>query len=190
MFYNLDYVSFLSGNPRGNSLPRVTLSEFLKFLVAGGIAGIAGLAGFGRIMQDKESNTRRAAAQTLGSWEAGPKALDHPVHLALLPSGKVLYVAGSGLHKPSASGPFKAGLWDPVTNTQKEYLLDKDIWCGGNAALPTGNILFVGGTKKYPHQTPNQRWWGMNAAYEFDHVSETFQSRPSMAQGRWYPTVI
>ncbi|HKX80986.1 MAG TPA: galactose oxidase-like domain-containing protein [Nitrososphaera sp.] len=176
--------------PADNPLPKVTRSEFLKFLVAGGIASIAGLAGVGNLSLRTERSVRQASAQTSGSWEAGPNALCHPVHLALLPSGKVLYVAGSGLHRPSTSGPFKAALWDPVTNSQKSYVIDKDIWCSGHATLPNGNILFAGGTKKYPHQTPNHRWWGINAVYEYDHVSEQFQSRPAMAEARWYPTVI
>jgi len=170
-------------------VPRVSRGEFLGFLAAGGIAALAGMRS---VSSPRAFNNfdNQATAQVSGSWKTGPKALNHPVHLALLPSGKVLYVAGSGFHRPSASGPFKAGIWNPTTNAQKEYLLDEDIWCSGHALLPSGNVLFVGGTLKYAKDSPNRLWWGLNSTYEFSFQTETFLNRPAMKHGRWYPTVV
>ena len=170
-------------------MPRVSRGEFLRFLAAGGIATFAGMGALGTL-NNATSGNNQATAQLSGSWKAGPKALNHPVHLALLPSGKVLYLAGSGFHRPSSSGPFKAGIWDPSTNTQKEYLMDEDIWCSGHALLPNGNVLIVGGTLKYQKDTPNRLWWGLKSTYEFNFQTEKFLDRPAMSHGRWYPTVV
>lgn len=173
-------------------MTRVSRSEFLKFLGAGGVVVLGSVAGLSALVPGKVGNVRRATAQSLGSWSAGPTTLSHPVHVALLHTGKVLYVAGSGYDKNSSNGPFKAGMWDPVSNNQTSYTIDEDLFCCGQAPLADGNILLVGGTLKYPsdNDNPNQRWWGLDAAYEFDVQSESFVQRPSMAHGRWYPTLV
>ncbi|HEX2013992.1 MAG TPA: galactose oxidase-like domain-containing protein, partial [Nitrososphaera sp.] len=162
----------------------------LKFLAAGGIAAVGSMAGLGTIMPAANRGKSQAAAQSSGSWSAGPTTLSHPVHVALLYTGKVLYVAGSGYHTPSANGPFKAGIWDPVTNEQTEETIPEDLFCCGHTVLPNGNILLAGGTLKYKFQSANSRWWGQNVSYEFDVQSESFLGRPSMAHGRWYPTLV
>lgn len=170
-------------------MPGVTRREFLKLFASAGVVALAGMAGLS-IPPNRTGRANIAEAQSAGSWKSGPVALNHPVHLALLPSGKVLYLAGSGFHRPSANGPFKAGLWDPATGIQKEFVVDKDIWCAGHTLLPNGNVLIMGGTIRYPHLSPNNRWWGLNATYEFDFKSESFAELPPMAHGRWYPTAV
>jgi hypothetical protein len=168
-------------------VPGISRREFLKLLAAGGIVAVGGAAGLGTL---SSKNSKQAMAQSSGTWSDGPKTQSHAVHLALLHTGKVLYVAGSGYHNKSADGPYKAGVWDPATNSQTEYDMDEDLFCAGQAVLPNGNVLFVGGTLQYPFQTKNHLWWGLNVAYEFDVQSETFLARPSMAHGRWYPTAV
>lgn len=173
-------------------MPDISRREFLKFLLAGGIVlAFGGLTGFSTLAP--KNGTRQAAtALPLGSWSSGPTALSHPVHVALLRTGKVLYVAGSGYHRLSANGPFKAGIWNPETNNQVEVqpALDEDLFCSGHAVLPNGNVLIVGGTLKYQFQATNKKWWGLDAAYEFNVQTESFQTRPDMAHGRWYPTLV
>jgi hypothetical protein len=166
---------------------RVSRREFLKFIAAGAVVTIAGVAGLSS--SPNKSRSRMAVAQAAGSWTAGPDTPSHPVHVALLHTGKVLYVAGSGYHRPSASGPFKAGIWDTI-NPPVERTVDADLFCCGHVLLPNGNILLAGGTLKYQFQTPNSRWWGLDAAYEFDAKTESFLQLPSMAHGRWYPTLV
>jgi hypothetical protein len=172
-------------------VPKVSRREFLRFLAAGGIVAATGLTGVGTMIS-RSSNERKASAQSAGTWANGPNTFSHPVHVALLPSGKVLYVAGSGYHKPSANaGTFKAGIWNPATNGQTEITLPKDLFCSGHTLLPDGNVLFVGGNLKYPFQEPlDKKWWGLDAAFEFDHESESFSEIASMAHGRWYPTLV
>src|SRR5205807_3155482 len=47
-----------------------------------------------------------------------------------------------------------------------------------------------GGTLRYPQLSPNGLWWGLNTAYEFDFISNSFVKVSSMAHGRWYPTQV
>lgn len=170
-------------------MPRVSRREFLKFLAAGGIAAAAGIAGISTLVP--RNPKRQAVAESLGVWANGPDTLSHPVHVALLPNGKVLYVAGSGYHRDSASGPYKAGVWDPGTNNQTEIILEKDLFCCGHTLLPDGKVLFVGGNRKYPFQTPKDgKWWGWDIAFLFNQGTESFTEIQHMAHGRWYPTLV
>ncbi len=171
-------------------MSRISRREFLKLLAAGGIVAAGSMFGLGNFVAPRGSGTR-ATAQSAGSWSPGPTTLSHPVHLALLRNGKVLYVAGSGYNTGAAkTGPFKAGVWNPSNNNQTEYLMDEDLFCCGHTVLQNGNILLVGGTLMYKFESPSSEWLGLDAAYEFDVQSEDFLTRPSIAHGRWYPTLV
>jgi hypothetical protein len=72
------------------------------------------------------------------------------VHSALLSTGKVLLVAGSGNSQTDFdAGTFETVLWDPVTDEAKHIDTPEDLFCGGHSYLPDGNLLIAGGTKKY-----------------------------------------
>ncbi|MCZ2830166.1 DUF1929 domain-containing protein [Modestobacter sp. VKM Ac-2986] len=72
------------------------------------------------------------------------------VHAALLRTGKVLLVAGSGNDAADfEAGSFSTVLWDPVTGDTKEIPTPEDLFCSGHAFLPNGNLLIAGGTRKY-----------------------------------------
>ncbi len=98
--------------------------------------------------------------QEFGFWET----LDLPeefkinsIHGAVLPSGKVLLVAGSGNDRTNFntfndSGKIevlKTALYDP--STQKVKLIDtpSDLFCSGHTMLQGGNLLIAGGTSGY-----------------------------------------
>ncbi|MHC0434110.1 radical copper oxidase GlxA [Streptomyces sp. O3] len=88
-----------------------------------------------------------------GSW----KLLDVPdeyrlnsIHAALLHTGKVLLVAGSGNNqKQFDAGTFKTTLWDPEDNSFKKIDTPEDFFCAGHAQLPDGRLLVAGGTARY-----------------------------------------
>lgn len=80
------------------------------------------------------------------------------IHAALLHTGKVLLIAGSGNdEKNFKAGTFQSVLWDPVRNTFKEIPTPKDMFCAGHAQLPDGRLLVAGGTARYEKLTGDVR---------------------------------
>ena len=72
------------------------------------------------------------------------------IHAALLNTGKVLLVAGSGNDaKQFDAKTFRTVLWDPVKNTFKNIRTPNDLFCAGHNQLPNGNLLIAGGTQRY-----------------------------------------
>ncbi len=72
------------------------------------------------------------------------------VHTALLQTGKLLIIAGSGNNQQFFNaGTFKTLLWDPATGKAKLIPTPSDMFCGGHAFLANGNLLVAGGTARY-----------------------------------------
>ncbi|MEE1752358.1 galactose oxidase-like domain-containing protein [Streptomyces sp. SP18CS02] len=72
------------------------------------------------------------------------------IHAALLHTGKVLLIAGSGNNQKNFDAQkFESVLWDPKTNTFKKIPTPKDMFCAGHTQLPDGKLLVAGGTKRY-----------------------------------------
>ncbi|RFU85989.1 DUF1929 domain-containing protein [Streptomyces triticagri] len=72
------------------------------------------------------------------------------IHAALLHTGKVLLVAGSGNDERNFDAKkFKTVLWDPDKNTFKTISTPNDLFCTGHTQLPDGKLLVAGGTRRY-----------------------------------------
>lgn len=72
------------------------------------------------------------------------------IHAALLHTGKVLLVAGSGNNQKNFDAKsFRSVLWDPKTSEFKNIPTPKDMFCAGHTQLPDGKLLIAGGTKQY-----------------------------------------
>ncbi|MFC7310122.1 galactose oxidase-like domain-containing protein [Streptomyces monticola] len=72
------------------------------------------------------------------------------IHAALLHTGKVLIIAGSGNNqKKFDEGSFDTVLWDPKANTFKTVETPEDFFCAGHSQLPDGRLLVAGGTARY-----------------------------------------
>ncbi|MFL5447168.1 MAG: galactose oxidase-like domain-containing protein, partial [Gemmatimonadales bacterium] len=120
---------------------------------------------------------------TTGAWDA-PVAWDIvPLHMSLLPTGKVLawgkYEAGT----TSASEP---RLWTPGSgppSVTAVAISEPDmLFCSGHALMADGKLMVAGG-----HYGDDR---GLRVTNIFDPVSETWATGlPKMAKGRWYPTV-
>ncbi|MEC4019158.1 kelch motif-containing protein [Streptomyces sp. H27-D2] len=89
----------------------------------------------------------------LGHWDllsVPEKYRVSAIHAALLRTGKVLLIAGSGNdEKGFAAGTFKTLLWDPANDTFKTVPTPEDLFCSGHAQLPGGRLLVAGGTARY-----------------------------------------
>jgi hypothetical protein len=72
------------------------------------------------------------------------------IHAALLPSGRLLLIAGSGNDREQfAAGTFKTLVFDPVSGATTFVPTPTDLFCSGHAFLPDGKLLVAGGTLRY-----------------------------------------
>ncbi|HCA87106.1 MAG TPA: galactose oxidase [Streptomyces sp.] len=72
------------------------------------------------------------------------------IHAALLHTGKVLLIAGSGNDEETFdAGTFDTVLWDPAKDTFELIPTPEDLFCSGHAQLPGGKLLVAGGTARY-----------------------------------------
>ncbi len=111
-------------------------------------------------------------------------------HVALLHTGKVLLVAGSGTDEANFNaGTFRTSLWDPASGTFQSVATPWDAFCSGHAFMADGRLLVAGGTSAYPNATDG-RFAGSKKAFMFDPVSARYQAAPDTAIARWYPTVV
>jgi hypothetical protein len=123
----------------------------------------------------------RSQANVQGQWQTLPNTMPiNPVHAALLPSGKVLIVSGSG--NVPANTVLQAALWDPATGTITTQFISWDMFCNGMVNLPDGRPFIVGGTLQY------DPFFGQPRTSIYDPTTNIFTDAESMADGRWYPT--
>ena len=154
------------------ALPQVGFCRRFSVLV---LLIAAALAAFPR-------QTARAQTGQVGQWRTLPALMPiNPVHLALMNTGRVLIVSGSG--NVASETNFRAAVWDPLTDTLAIQPLTWDMFCNGMTVLPDGRVFVNGGNLRYDPFQGEPR----NAA--FDPATETFTDLESMAHGRWYPTV-
>ncbi|MFF6980709.1 galactose oxidase-like domain-containing protein [Streptomyces sp. NPDC008343] len=72
------------------------------------------------------------------------------IHAALLHTGKVLLIAGSGNNQDNFDAKkYDTRIWDPVKGTIKKVPTPNDLFCTGHTQLSNGNLLIAGGTKRY-----------------------------------------
>ncbi|CAL9447156.1 hypothetical protein SUDANB60_02355 [Streptomyces sp. enrichment culture] len=88
-----------------------------------------------------------------GKWEIvefPEEYRQNTIHAALLRTGKVLLVAGSGNNQDNFDAKkYDTRIWDPVKGTIKKVPTPNDLFCTGHTQLANGNLLIAGGTKRY-----------------------------------------
>jgi hypothetical protein len=165
----------------------VNRREFLKLI--GAAATLIVLSRFADFIPKDKPN--RAYAQQ-GSWTMGRSTTIPPIHAALLHSGRILYLAGSGFDYNRQAPPYRARVLDLGTGAEKTLTQSEDLFCAGQTTLANGTILLAGGTLLYDTNPNNCNadWHGLKAAYEFNPSTESFTKVQNMLHGRWYPTLV
>src|SRR6267142_3953646 len=122
-----------------------------------------------------------AQANVVGQWTTLPTSMPiNPVHVAMLHTGKVLVVSGSG--NVAGNTNFQAGIFDPASGVMTTQPVSWDMFCNGMVVLPDGRPLIVGGTLQY------DPFHGETRVAVYDPATNSFTNVQSMAVGRWYPT--
>jgi hypothetical protein len=115
-----------------------------------------------------------AVAQSTGSWTSLQPLPYIPVHVTVLPSGKVLmysYYADS----------LQPWIWDPASETSTFTTpAPYELFCSGHTEMADGRVFITGG-----HIAD---YIGYAHAQIFDSEKNTFTAVPDMNAGRWYPT--
>jgi hypothetical protein len=124
---------------------------------------------------------------TTGKWGPLVPWAIVPLHMSLLPTGKVIgwgkYEDGNG-----ATGSMKTRprVWDPVASPNDasgalSTTVDTMLFCSGHTLMPDGRLMVSGG-----HKDDDT---GIDVTNIFDPSTQTWTAGPKMAWGRWYPTV-
>ena len=148
----------------------------------------------------------------LGEWKVLPyDSQIEAVHMALLPTGKVLYFSG---FRQLEDAKTETRLWNPETGNIKAPQTPEDIFCAGHSFLPDGRLLSAGGTLESRTRINLPGWLvrllrpviqifapifypivgnpvlqtGHTILYIFNHKTESWESAGNMPEGRWYPT--
>jgi len=126
-----------------------------------------------------------------GKWDTLPFHMPiNPVHIAMMHTGKVLIVSGSGNDPDNTN--LQAAVWDPKSLTVRTFKISWDMFCNGMVILSDGKPFVFGGTLKYDTALPAGPFLGETKTASFDTATETFTDTPIMGanQGRWYPSGI
>ena len=122
-----------------------------------------------------------AQANLQGRWQTLSNTMPiNPVHVALLRTGKVLVVSGSG--NVSTNTNYQAGIFDPATGSVTTQPVAWDMFCNGMVILPDGRPFIVSGTLAY------DPFRGQTKTAVYSPSSGQFTDMETMAHGRWYPT--
>ncbi|HXZ33716.1 MAG TPA: galactose oxidase-like domain-containing protein [Terriglobales bacterium] len=137
-----------------------------------------------------------------GQWNTSTTKMPiNPIHAALLHTGKILVVSGSGNCPPQQAGcpqgpqyPQGAALFDLSDSSIHTMLTTWDMFCNGMSMMQDGRVLMNGGTKVYGALAVvgvqgDVPFMGLPNASIFDPSSESFIDISATAHGRWYPTI-
>ncbi len=139
-------------------------------------------AGYVRVL---ELETDLTHAPHMGLWRILDFGTEiNPVHAAVLHTGDVLFFAGSG-NDPDRhdAHEFRTRVWHYPRPGLSAPETPIDLFCVGHAFLPDGRLLAAGGTERY------DPFYGLKDALIFDPAALTWNTKPDMAFGRWYPSL-
>lgn len=164
--------------------------------------GATGSGGAATLSPPSSDPSPTYAPRPNGLWSTLPQIMPiNPIHAALLHTGKILVVSGSGNCPPTHVGcpqgpqyPQGAALLDLSNNSIRTMPTTWDMFCNGMSVLQDGRVLINGGTKAYGALAVvgtqgDIPFTGLPNASIFDPSSESFIDIAPTAHGRWYPTL-
>jgi hypothetical protein len=177
------------GSGSGALQGTVTATTAANGVARFGDLGIAGtgahrlryMAGDASVLSGTVTLSALSADATTGRWDA-PVAWDIvPLHLSLLPTGKLL---AWGKYEAGTSSMANPRLWDPAGGPPSSAVslpTPDMLFCSGHALMADGRVMVSGG-----HFDDDR---GLRATNIFDPTTQSWTAGPKMALGRWYPTV-
>ena len=151
---------------------------------------------------DTSASSASKTAHPNGLWSTLPQTMAiNPIHAALLHTGKILVLAGSGNCPPQQTGcppgpqyPKGAALVDLSNKSIHTMLTTWDMFCNGMAIMQDGRVLINGGTKAYGALAivgtqGDIPFTGLPNTSIFDPSTGSFVDIAPTAHGRWYPNV-
>ncbi|MCW5313138.1 DUF1929 domain-containing protein [Nostoc sp. KVJ3] len=144
------------------------------------------------LQEETDLGTLIAQATTTDKWQVlSYQAPILPIHAALLRTGKVFFFCGSGNDPNRLNTPYDSVVWDVNQGTfiHQPPPLDSnnqpiDLFCAGHSFTADGMLMVAGGTLRY------DPFYGIPVALMFDPIAEKWVKKPSMHNGRWYPTLL
>jgi Domain of unknown function (DUF1929)/Calx-beta domain len=164
-------------------------SETFRVTLSAPVGALTGAASTATVMIFDDDTTSSS-----GQWGPVVNWPVVPIHMHLLPTGKVLiwdrHKEPNDPNNPSEPGVHWDGeprLWDPTTQAFSTLPLPGyDLFCGGHAFLADGRLLVSGG--HIPRPPPMDGGVGEDKASIYDPFNNSWTRAPNMNAGRWYPT--
>ncbi len=135
----------------------------------------------------------------LGKWAPCEELETVPVHMSLLPNGRLLYWGRDKITDPAAGDGSDVGsgcntyTWDPITKTKSGVIRNgtTNLFCSSHSFLPDGRLKVAGGHFR-DNSHPYQEGIGEPHINIFDYLTNTWNSLSpfEMEQGRWYPSSV
>ena len=125
---------------------------------------------------------------TIGEWGALSLWPTVPVHMHLLPDGRVMFWDRDDDELEWDGNP---RIFDPETETfEVAATIDYDIFCAGHSFLADGRLLVTGGHVPMP-PAPASSGVGEDKASIYDPATDSWhQIEIPMNAGRWYPSNV
>jgi hypothetical protein len=148
----------------------------------------------------------QSSRATVGEWGALVNLKTVPVHISLLPDGRLLYWGRDKAvdHDPDNGDHWDVGdkcntyTWSPSDLTGAGLTIKNNttnLFCSGHSFLADGRLLVTGGHSRYnaplgKTPAPWQDGIGEEDVNIFDYRFNTWTRVGAMPQGRWYPTNV
>jgi hypothetical protein len=125
---------------------------------------------FGTVPQTAHANS------TVGQWTLGPVWDIAPIHMMVLPNGKVMFYPGNTINGDDPRS------WDPATGTLTTLAkAGFDLFCTGHSFMTDGTMFAAGGNLLTPYN-------GLATASIYNPTTNAWTRLPNMNDARWYPT--